>query len=443
MAYNSSGRKPFERASKISHAQIINNPAVQAMLARCTLPAPSSPDQIAQSLIAVPDEMPEHINYVVAVDGSLSEAPVRPQYPAAVITFFVTGPLLFSLRDLDRLAEQPTIDPADMTKLKKISRHSLVLPTANVSLDGRDLASSVRSALHEFLCEERVGTRLQDTLRWLVFEQFHSTGPSEWHVPSCPYDCGHAPLVFRPTDPDEHACPSCGKPVWLVDMLRLHERIDDESGAGAVSSYVLSALETLVLIDVIRQIVQHYGAEQLRTTAFIKDGPLATFGVISGLVRPLRSLSMHLMASRASRSVLNLVGLEKSGPFVEHAQQIEDRIPPGHALLLTDDYIKRYIMPGNQSPDVYGRTTYWGNKLIFKAPDCNLYVASVPAGDLHAAPTVEDFSNLFDVLAVIARLRCSMYDNALLPVALANKLVSLSEYPSTEILRIFATETVA
>jgi hypothetical protein len=443
MPYTSAGRKPFERASKISHAQIINNPAVRAMLARCTLPAPSSPNDVVQALIPVPDRVPVHVDKVIAVDGSLSEAAVRPQYPSAAITFFTAGPLLFSLRDLDRLAEQPTIDPADMAKLKNISRHSLVLPTSNVSLDGRDLATSVRRALHEFVCEERVGTRLQDTLRWLLFERFHGAGPSEWLVPACPNGCGNAPLVFRPSDPDEHHCSSCKNPVWLIDALRLHERIDEESGAGAVSSYVLSALETLVLVDVMRQILQNYGAEQLRTTAFIKDGPLATFGVISGLVRPLRALSVYLMTCRAPRSVLNLAGLEKSGPFVEHAEQIADRIPPGHALLLTDGYIKRYIMPGNQSPDVYGRTTYWGNKLIFKAPDGNMYVASVPAGDLRAAPTVADFSNLFDTLAIIARLRCSMYDNALLPVALANKLVSLSEYPSTEILRIFASDAVA
>ena len=442
MSYNSAGRKPFERASKISHAQIINNPTVKALLDRCTLPAPTSPSEVEQSLIAVPEQVPSHIDKVIAVDGSLSEAQVRPEYPSAAITFFTTGPLLFSLRDLDHLAEQPTIDPADIAKLKKMSRHSLALPTDNVSLDGRDLASSVRRALHEFLCEERVATRLQDTLRWLLFEEFHTTGPDQWDVPACPYGCGQAPLTLRAEDPDEVACPSCGGPIWLVDALRLHERIDDEAGAGAVTSYVLAALETLVLVDVIRQISQHYGAEQLRTTAFIKDGPLAAFGVTSGLVRPLRSLSKHLMTSQGSWSVLNLAGLEKSGPFVEHAQQIADHIPPGNALLLTDEYIKRHIIPGNQSPDVYGRTTYWGNKLIFRASDHSMYVVSVPAGNLRATPTAADFSNLFDTLAIIARLRCSMYDNALLPVALANKLVSLSEYPSTEILRIFAKDIV-
>jgi hypothetical protein len=36
-----------------------------------------------------------------------------------------------------------------------------------------------------------------------------------------------------------------------------------------------------------------------------------------------------------------------------------------------------------------------------------------------------------------------MYDNALIPVALANKLVSLSEFPSSRILETFAKETIS
>lgn len=35
-----------------------------------------------------------------------------------------------------------------------------------------------------------------------------------------------------------------------------------------------------------------------------------------------------------------------------------------------------------------------------------------------------------------------MYDNSLIPVALANKLVSLSEHPSQQILKAFARSSV-
>jgi hypothetical protein len=37
-------------------------------------------------------------------------------------------------------------------------------------------------------------------------------------------------------------------------------------------------------------------------------------------------------------------------------------------------------------------------------------------------------------------LKCSMYDNALVPVALANRLVSLADMPSSEILSKFARD---
>jgi hypothetical protein len=44
------------------------------------------------------------------------------------------------------------------------------------------------------------------------------------------------------------------------------------------------------------------------------------------------------------------------------------------------------------------------------------------------------------ILLLIGELRCSMYDNALIPVALANKLVSLSDFPSQRILTTFAKQ---
>jgi len=40
----------------------------------------------------------------------------------------------------------------------------------------------------------------------------------------------------------------------------------------------------------------------------------------------------------------------------------------------------------------------------------------------------------------LSRLRCSMYDNALVPVVLANRLVSLADVPSAEILKKFAKQ---
>jgi len=42
------------------------------------------------------------------------------------------------------------------------------------------------------------------------------------------------------------------------------------------------------------------------------------------------------------------------------------------------------------------------------------------------------------ILTNVEKLKCDMYDNALMPVALANKLISLSQFPSSKILQRFA-----
>jgi hypothetical protein len=88
----------------------------------------------------------------------------------------------------------------------------------------------------------------------------------------------------------------------------------------------------------------------------------------------------------------------------------------------------------------YAWNTYWGGKLIYKAGDASTYVATLPLVTPSGSLSLGAYANADQVLDVLASLRCSMYDNALIPVALANKLVSLSEFPSSRILERFARE---
>jgi hypothetical protein len=48
-----------------------------------------------------------------------------------------------------------------------------------------------------------------------------------------------------------------------------------------------------------------------------------------------------------SKYDLNLIGLEKSGGFVEHADEIKGRLNPGQILLLSNKHIYTYILPGD------------------------------------------------------------------------------------------------
>lgn len=140
---------------------------------------------------------------------------------------------------------------------------------------------------------------------------------------------------------------------------------------------------------------------------------------------------------------INLVGLEKSGAFVDHAREIEGRIPLGSALILTDEYIYRYIVPKDRTTaDIYGRTNYYGRKVIYRATGGGTHVASIPTASSMASPAKDDLRGFDAVLAGVDELRCDMYNSALFPVALANKLVSLSAHPSQRILQRFAIGSV-
>jgi hypothetical protein len=138
-----------------------------------------------------------------------------------------------------------------------------------------------------------------------------------------------------------------------------------------------------------------------------------------------------------------LVGLEKTGPFVEHAAAIEDSISANHALVLTNDYIYKHIVPGDPLQQKFGKNTYYGAKVIFRGGVNDTYVATIPTLKYLPSPTLDDLFHAPEVLRTTARLRCSMYDNALVPVVLANRLVSLADVPSSEILKRFAKEKIA
>jgi hypothetical protein len=110
--------------------------------------------------------------------------------------------------------------------------------------------------------------------------------------------------------------------------------------------------------------------------------------------------------------------------------------------MLDNDYIFNYIQPGDASAGAFGQNTYYGAKVIFKSLRGDVYVATVPTRAPSQRPKMDDLLNGPEVLRVTADLRCSMYDHALVPIVLANRLASLADVPSSEILARFARTSV-
>ena len=443
MAYDSKyGRKPFERASKAAHSEIINNAIVQEFVARCYLPEAPPRIEIEKSIVDIPPT-DGRITAVIAIDGGMTETFVREEFPSASIAFLTLGPLYFNLADLRELDRQVFIGPEDLRCLKNIDRYSLVLPTKFIRVsDAGTFARGVRRAIHQFLLQK--DGHLMKALSWLLFREWRGEGDREqWEIPQCPnVRCFGGPFQFESGGGLEQKCGLCGEPVLLADSLRLYERIDEELGAGSVLSYLLTSLEQIVLVHLIRTVLG-LKPSLLREILFVKDGPLAFFGPVAPLHRPMRDL-MAFLAEEGTRSpLINLIGVEKSGPFVEHAALIEDRLEGFQAIVPDNEYVYRYVVPGDPKAQKFGRNTYYGAKIIFRGSSGDTYVGTIPTGDYRENPSLDDLFNVGEVVRATVELRCSMYDNALVPVALANKLVSLADVPSAEILSKFARKRLA
>jgi hypothetical protein len=441
VAYGSvHSRKPFERASKIAHSQIINDPQVVAFVEQSELPAPPEPAKLRTYIETIPADS-GCLQAVIAIDGGMTETFVRSEFPSASIGFITMGPLLLRLDDLRELDEMPFIGPEDMARLRSIQRYSLAYPTKLVRYGkSPTFSEGFRRRIHEFLVAG--DGHLLAALAWLIHRGWRNRSDQDsWVIPRCPnLACSRQNIAFVPGGPDTQVCSACGRPIFLSDALRLYERVDEEQGASAVQSYLLTALEQVILVHLVRTILDMKPA-LLRDVLFIKDGPLAFFGVTAPLYKPMRELMIHLGDVGAQEgSLISLIGVQKSGAFVDHAIAMGSHLRPYELLLPDSEYIYRYIVPGDPTTQDFGRNTYYGSTVIFKGGANDLYVGNVPTGDYHKAPRIGDLFNAGDVLRTTCRLKCSMYDNALLPIALANRLVSLADIPSAEILKKFAQQ---
>jgi hypothetical protein len=447
MAYGSRGRRPVERASKSAHHHVINDEAVIDLVRQSWLPPAHDAVTLPEGIVIphLGHELP--VEHFIAIDGSYQEAVVRPEYPSSTLCFMQFGAVAFSRDDLLAVDRSPHPAPEDMERLRNLERLKLAFPLKNMRLaDAPTLTDSIRHAVFRFFNEAVMsGTPLIDTLKWFIFREFE-TSPTDgrvWHLASNPCTVEREGIDLRLAsmrDDYSFPCEDTNRPIYLTDVFRLHERIDEQLGAGGILSYLMTTIEQLIIIHVLRLIARRRPAA-LSNLAIIKDGPLAFFGVTANLHQPMRAMLTYFSRTASP----NLIGVEKSGPFVEHAHQIRDRMQPGQAFILNDAYIYRNILASGSADDSgrsYGASTYYGRKVIFKTRNYAVHVLTIPTKIETANPQLSDFMGFEKALQGCDLLHCDMYDDALFPVALANKLVSLSAHPSQRILERFATHSI-
>ena len=443
MSYSKTGNRPFEFASKSNHIHIIKDAEVQAFLNQHELPKESDGISLFNEfLFDIDYDIEDSIEFIIAVDGGDTTVPVKSKFPSSTITFFQFGANLLSISDLKELKEQPFISPESISKLKELQRIKFTLPTKNIGLIDENgkratLSFSVRKALYDFFKKHDY----LSTLKWFLFEEYKASPRNDRVLASHPLKNSTKNVVFeRIKINSEYILPHVDGDLFLTDIFRLHEVIDEDLGADGIVSYLRNLIEHFILLDTIKGLYKRK-KNSLNEVLFIKDGPLGFFGQTANMHEPMRELLNHLQKE------LNIfvAGIEKSGPFVEHAQEIKDKMNIGQVYLLSNKHIYKYIKPGNpNNQDPYGSTSYYGSKIIFKSRNERIYIVTLPTMSENVVlnPQKSDFKNIDTIMKYIETLKSDMYDNSLLPIALVNKLVSLSDHPSSVLLEKFAKRNI-
>lgn len=471
MSYSKSSGKPFEYASKTSHRHIITDQDIQQYINECIIPFEGRDVDLNPRLLHDINYPPKNkIQNIIAIDGGYTTIAVKKKFPSSLITYFQFGTLLIERKHLDSLHAKPFISPGDMAKLKKLMPDKLAVPTKNLLLKGQtSLKYAVRKVIYDFFInKDKDQTPLIDTLYWFLFRKYEYTAahfPAQcqctfkrinaedylykcesfnnksYQLSQCP-NCEANEISLQEKELDRNnytwQCPKCHEDIFLTDIFRIFEAIDNELGAGGVLGYILSAVENLLLVQMIKMLIS-IKSGFLNECLIVKDGPLSFVGQTANMYKPMRHLLNHLRINNN----INIIGIEKSGAFVDHAKEIADKIKPGQVFLMDNDHIYKYIMPVGGTME-YAKTSYYGGKFIYKSRDEKLYVLTLPVETHHyySQPELGDLKNIEEILLNIDLLKCDIYQDAIIPIALVNKLVSLSNYPGSDIIKHFTNSKI-
>lgn len=447
---------PYNRepAGKGGHADFVRNPDVQKFLSYCDYMKPPSDDEakaIASQFIVAPKGHPPRLpNFVVASDASKSDKPINDKLPSTQIGFVKVSHILISM---DKYAE--LIDPqsrfVDPFKVADMHRNAqpitYVLPGSNIRYRG---STSVRDGFRHAVYDQLATNRRDGANRMVLTETLLALNDNHLTIKSCP-SCKKTieHLQFTPQT-DIHICPECGASVYVTDWLRLHEGISDFGDNTSAMTRMMNAVEHLLLAAFILELLQS-NPSALGKIAFVIDGPLALFGEPAKLHPRIMNLlhTANLKMAKLGLEPILILGLQKTGGVMDHAMLLERFLPNGVLRVIDDAYRHTYITGSDTPSDNFGNETYYGQDFLFKTERGRIFNFALPypfadkgdgGGGKAFAQLKVDLSHYGSLIEracdLIRHFELDLYDNAIVPVALAHRHASISLTPGGKVLDI-------
>lgn len=394
-------------------------------------------------------------DYILAMDGSHLEVAVQNGYPGAEASYLTVASVLIDVAKMRKLDSERPIDPREFRTLEQAEAIDCALPGCNIIYKGEISAkSSLRRAIYEIF---KTYSPVSDDESLLeTYEVLLQRKPQEdrGNRPVCPYEDCPTDARYR-RGRDQYHCDCHLKRNWYsTDALRIHERMNPAGSNGAIFSEIMQVLERILLVNILRIWEKRKLLSVLKRVAIIIDGPLAVFGQPAWLSHAIyEELSrINGVARKDNGQDLLLLGVEKSGNFVDHIEQLDrnennvvDQLPNGSVLLFDDDYIKKHII-FSESKRSYGFATYFGRKFAYKTKSGSKIVASLPFLDEdHRDLTTahpDQFPRLSDTLHMIDHLVSTRYQNAVTPIVSAHAEASIPLHIGTKVLENLAKEII-
>jgi hypothetical protein len=434
---------PYRALQRITETE-----RVQQLLrrARVYTPGADGPEITVSTPPAAEEPLPE---FIVAIDGSSQEVAVRTGYPGAQVGYLTVASVLLDLDAIDRLDAARPADPIAYRQTESAATIDAALPGSNVVTRTHKSAKvAFREELYEVFHNEVVD--VEDRVPLLdTYEALLAHKPTT-RLQSCPYaEMGCEESFVIPRGLSSCKC-AARRAIWSTDALRIHERFHDVGTNGEAFGEVMQVWERVLLVHLLRAFERRGFLAQAHRLAFFVDGPLALFGHPAWLSAAISAELQRINAEvrKLTGRDLVIVGVEKTGTFVTHFDEIDrteepgkERFAPQCYFLPTDHYIKQRIIYSD-SPKRYGKDTYFGRKFFYKTKSGARIVASIPFLDSSQDTLDSDDVKLYPsfgmVCALLDKLVSCRYPNAIAPLVSAHAQAAIPLHLGAKVLEQLA-----
>ena len=419
-----------ERATGDSLWRLEDNESVKAFRGTIKTRDPSDPHEPPTSIS--PPRSQQAVKRIIAIDGSTVTKTVQNGFPRAEAALLNAAVIVINIEELDRLGWDDVPSPSQLRDLEKVNTMSAVLPGQNVV--GKKAAEDTPKKFFRSTIRQELNFKLDPNHESLLetFIEVTRNGAGPDRLFQCPIeDCVNR--ISR-LEKDGNCTCEDKELLYPTDSLRTHERFYDNSSSEQAFTAFRMVTEHLLMVNIIRYFYKNRPLRWLDEIAFIMDGPLAIFGMPAWLKDHIQSEVARIHNDLVSKghAGLLLIGMEKSGEFLDHLEELDwhqslgarQRLPNSTALAPTTDYIFRHIRSNPDSTKAYGQAVYYGRKVLYKSRAGQHAVVMTPivnrAGRERNGTDLRAFPRLGEALDIVDDLYTHLYRDGFIPLVRAN-----------------------